>query len=72
MIEYRRLKTDVGELTAVFIMNTGDHDGIWTAYIEEYPGVVTQGENMEVVMARLPVILDLMLEVQIKSMMDNN
>lgn len=63
------LKTDVGKLMAVFIPDTISDKVVWTAYIEEYPGVVMQVDSIQEGMDKLPGILDMVLEMEIKMMM---
>lgn len=65
------LKTDVGKLKAIFIAETISDKVVWTAYIEEYPGVVTQVDSIQEGMDELPKLLDMFLEVEIQSMMDD-
>ena len=64
-----KLKTDIGELTAVFVSDILDHKTVWTAWIREYPGVITQSDNIQEALDKLPGILDLMLEVEIEQLM---
>lgn len=65
------LKTDVGKLTAIFIADTISDKVVWTACIEEYPGVVTQADSIQEGMDKLPKILDMVLTAEIQMMMDN-
>jgi predicted RNase H-like HicB family nuclease len=67
-----KLKTDIGELTAVFVSDTIDNGGktVWTAWIKEYAGVITQADSIQEAMDKLPEILDLILEVQIEHLIN--
>lgn len=65
------LKTDVGKLTAIFIADTINNKVIWTAYIEEYPGVVIQVDSIQEGMDKLPEILDMVLTAEIQMMMED-
>jgi len=65
-----KIQTDIGELTAVLASGTiGNHKTVWTAWIKEYPGVITQQNSIQEALDKLPKILDLVLEVQIKMLM---
>lgn len=65
-----KLKTDVGELTAVFVSDMAGNKVAYTGWIKEYPGVVTQTETIGEGMKQLPKILDMMFEVEIKHLMN--
>lgn len=65
-----KLNTDVGALMAVFMPDTISEKVVWTAYIEEYPGVVIQVDSIQEGMDKLPGILDMVLGAEIKMMMD--
>ena len=72
MIELQ-LNTDVGELTAIFISDTIDnHKTVWTGWIKEYPGVITQAETIEEAMNQLPGILDMLLKVEMQMLINND
>lgn len=61
-----KFKTDVGELTAVLLSDTidGGSKTVWTAWIKEYAGVITQADTIQEALEELPRILDLFLRVQ--------
>lgn len=65
-----KLKTDVGDLTAVLASDSLD-DGkiVWVGWLKEYPGVIVQERSIEEALDKLPKILDMMLEVEIKMLM---
>lgn len=65
-----KLKTDVGELTAVFVSDQMNNKTVYTAWLEEYPGVVTQADSIQEAMDELPKILDMWIEVEIEHLLD--
>jgi len=69
-----KFKTDVGELTAVLLSDTidGGSKTVWTAWIKEYAGVITQADSIQEALEELPRALDLMLEVQIDALMNGD
>jgi len=66
-----KIQTDVGELTAVLVsdIRISNHATVWTAWLKEYPAVVTQANSIQEVLDELPKILDLLFEVEIEHLM---
>lgn len=68
-----KIKTDVGELTAIVLSDMLDNcKTAYTAWIKEYPGVITQADTIQEALDKLPAILDLMFEVEINHLMNDN
>ena len=66
-----KLKTHVGELTAVFVSDMAGNNIAYTGWIKEYPGVITQTDTISEGMKKLPKILDMMLDMEIKYLMND-
>lgn len=67
-----KLKTDVGELTAVFVSDVAGDKIMYTGWIKEYPGVITQSDTISEGMQQMPKILDMMLEIEIEYLMNDS
>lgn len=66
-----KLKTDVGDLTAVFLKDWAGSDLVYVGWIKEYPGVVVQTDTIEEAMKEMPGILYDIIKIEAEYFINN-